>query len=84
MKGFDVIKGFAKELMEIFVLFIGLGVLAGVIFGEANISFFAGITDNLIGLLTQFGSNGLIGFIALLLDQRLQAYVRDRLSLTHK
>ncbi|MEC8854705.1 MAG: hypothetical protein VXX15_03780, partial [Planctomycetota bacterium] len=56
-----------KELMEIFVLFIGLGVLAGVIFGEANISFFAGITDNLIGLLTQFGSNGLIGFIALLL-----------------
>ena len=31
MKGFDVIKGFAKELMEIFVLFIGLGVLAGVI-----------------------------------------------------
>jgi Na+-transporting NADH:ubiquinone oxidoreductase subunit NqrD len=67
MKGFDVIKGFAKELMEVLVLFVGLGVLAGVIFGEANISFFAGITDNLIGLLNQFGSNGLIGFIALLL-----------------
>ena len=67
MKGFDVIKGFAKELMEVLVLFAGLGVLAGVIFGEANISFFAGITDNLIGLLNQFGSNGLIGFIALLL-----------------
>ena len=66
MKGFDVIKGFAKELMEVLVLFVGLGVLAGVIFGEANISFFAGITDNLIGLLNQFGSNGLIGFIALL------------------
>ena len=67
MKGFDVIKGFAKELMEVLVLFVGLGVLAGVIFGEANISFFAGITDNLITLLNQFGSNGLIGFIALLL-----------------
>ena len=67
MKGFDVIKGFAKELMEVLVLFVGLGVLAGVIFGEANISFFAGITDNLIGLLNQFGSNGLIDFIALLL-----------------
>ena len=67
MKGFDVIKGFAKELMEVLVLFVGLGVLAGVIFGEANISFFAGITDNMIGLLNQFGSNGLIGFIALLL-----------------
>lgn len=67
MKGFDVIKGFAKELMEVLVLFVGLGVLAGVIFGEANISFFAGITDNLISLLNQFGSNGLIGFIALLL-----------------
>ncbi len=67
MKGFDVIKGFAKELMEVLVLFVGLGVLAGVIFGEANISFFAGITDNLIALLNQFGSNGLIGFIALLL-----------------
>ena len=67
MKGFDVIKGFAKELMEVLVLFVGLGVLAGVIFGEANISFFAGITTNLIDLLNQFGSNGLIGFIALLL-----------------
>lgn len=67
MKGFDVIKGFAKELMEILVLFVGLGVLAGVIFGEANISFFAGITSNIIELLNQFGSNGLVGFIALLL-----------------
>ena len=68
MKGFDVIKGFAKELMEIFVLFIGLGVLATVVFGEeGNIAFFSGITGNLIKLLTQFGEGGLIGFIALLL-----------------
>ena len=67
MKGFDVIKGFAKELMEVLVLFVGLGVLASVIFGADNISFFAGVTDNLIALLNQFGSNGLIGFIALLL-----------------
>ena len=67
MKGFDVIKGFAKELMEVLVLFVGLGVLAGVIFGADNISFFAGVTDNLIALLNQFGSNGLIGFIHLLL-----------------
>ena len=64
MKGFDVIKGFAKELMEVWSCLLVSAFLAGVIFGEANISFFAGITDNLIGLLNQFGSNGLIGFIA--------------------
>ena len=66
MKGFDVVKGFAKELIEILVLFIALGVLAQITFGD-QVTFFNGIVTNLMALINQFGSNGLVGLIALLL-----------------
>ncbi|MDG2020509.1 MAG: hypothetical protein P8J59_01015 [Phycisphaerales bacterium] len=66
MKGFDVIKSFAKELIEILVLFIALGVLAQITFGD-KVTFFDGVVTNLMNLITQFGSNGLVGLIALLL-----------------
>ncbi|RPG13959.1 MAG: hypothetical protein CBB69_012530 [Phycisphaera sp. TMED9] len=66
MKGFDVIKSFAKELIEILVLFIALGVLAQITFGD-KVTFFNGVVTNLMGLINEFGSNGLVGLIALLL-----------------
>ncbi len=66
MKGFDVIKSFAKELIEILVLFIALGVLAQITFGD-KVTFFNGVVSNLMGLINEFGSNGLVGLIALLL-----------------
>lgn len=66
MKGFDVIKSFAKELIEVLVLFIALGVLAQITFGD-QVTFFNGVVTNLMNLITQFGSNGLVGLIALLL-----------------
>ena len=66
MKGFDVIKSFAKELIEILVLFIALGVLAQITFGD-KVTFFNGVVTNLMSLINEFGSNGLVGLIALLL-----------------
>ena len=74
MKGFDVIKSFAKELIEILVLFIALGVLAQITFGD-KVTFFNGVVTNLMGLINEFGSNGLVGLIALLLI--VSIYKRD-------
>ncbi len=66
MKGFDVVKSFAQQLIELLFLFIALGVLAQITFGD-QVTFFNGIVTNLMALISQFGSNGLVGLIALLL-----------------
>ncbi|MBC02274.1 MAG: hypothetical protein CMJ34_03075 [Phycisphaerae bacterium] len=66
MKGFDVVKSFATQLIELLLLFIALGVLAQITFGD-KVTFFNGVVENLMALISQFGSNGLVGLIALLL-----------------
>ncbi len=66
MQAFTWIKGWARELMDIMLLFIGLGVLVQIIFGSNNVGFFAGITSNLMGFVSQIGSGGFVGLIALL------------------
>ena len=66
MKGFDVVKSFATQLIELLLLFIALGVLARITFGD-KVTFFNGVVENLMALISQFGSNGLVGLIALLL-----------------
>ena len=66
MKGFDVVKSFATQLIELLLLFIALGVLAQITFGD-KVTFFNGVVENLMALINQFGSNGLVGLIALLL-----------------
>ena len=52
--------------MDIMLLFIGLGVLVQIIFGSTNVGFFGGITTNLMAFVTQLGSGGFVGLIALL------------------
>ena len=66
MKGFDVVKSFATQLIELLLLFIALGVLAQITFGD-KVTFFNGVVEILMALISQFGSNGLVGLIALLL-----------------
>lgn len=66
MQAFTWIKGWARELMDIMLLFIGLGVLVQIIFGTSNTTFFGGITSNLTGFISQLGSGGFVGLIALL------------------
>lgn len=67
MQAFTWIKGWARELMDIMLLFIALGVLVQIIFGSNNVGFFAGITANLMGFVTQLGNGGFVGLIALLI-----------------
>ncbi len=66
MQAFASIKGWARELMDIMLLFIGLGVLVQIIFGSNNVGFFSGITSNLMAFVTELGSGGFVGLIALL------------------
>lgn len=66
MKGIDVVKSFAQQLIELLCLFIALGVLAQITFGD-QVTFFKGIVTNLMALISQLGSDGLVGLIALLL-----------------
>ena len=67
MKGFELVKGWARELVDIMLLFIALGVLVQIIFGTDNTSYFGKITGNLMNFVTQLGSNGFVGLIALLI-----------------
>ncbi|MBM4008736.1 MAG: hypothetical protein FJ285_04000 [Planctomycetes bacterium] len=66
MQAFTWIKGWARELMDIMLLFIGLGVLVQIIFGTTNTTFFGGITTNLTNFIGQLGNGGFVGLIALL------------------
>jgi hypothetical protein len=66
MQAFTWVKGWARELMDIMLLFIGLGVLVQIIFGTNNVGFFGGITDNLMKFVSQLGGGGFVGLIALL------------------
>lgn len=66
MQAFTWIKGWARELMDIMLLFIGLGVLVQIIFGRTTGAFFGGVTANLTDLISQIGNGGFVGLIALL------------------
>ena len=66
MKGFEIVKGWARELVDIMILFIALGVLVQIIFGTETTGFFGKVTGNLTGFIQQLGNGGFVGLIALL------------------
>ena len=66
MKGFEIVKGWARELVDIMILFIALGVLVQIIFGTESTGFFGNVTGNLTAFITQLGNGGFVGLIALL------------------
>jgi hypothetical protein len=57
-----MIKGLVTSLTSILVAVVGLGVVAGVVFGETW--FFGDVLDNLVGLIKQLGDAGLVGLLA--------------------
>ncbi|NBQ14114.1 MAG: hypothetical protein EBU31_05765 [Proteobacteria bacterium] len=67
MKGFELVKGWARELVDIMLLFIAIGVLVQIIFGTDSTSFFGKVTGNLMTFITQLGSGGFVGLIALMI-----------------
>ena len=68
MKGLSTVKSWARELIDLLLVFIVLGVLVQIIFGagETTIPYFGQVVENLIALVTQFGQAGVVGLIALL------------------
>ena len=67
MKGFELVKGWARELVDIMLLFIAIGVLVQIIFGTDSTSFFGKVTGNLMTFIAQLGSGGFVGLIALMI-----------------
>ncbi|MFM8784788.1 MAG: hypothetical protein ACKOFI_06470 [Phycisphaerales bacterium] len=67
MKGFELIKGWARELVDIMLLFIAIGVLVQIIFGSDTTSYFGKITNNLMTFINQLGNGGFVGLIALVI-----------------
>ncbi len=66
MKGFELVKGWARELVDIMLLFVAIGVLVQIIFGSETSSFFGQVTKNLMAFVGQLGQGGFVGLIALL------------------
>ena len=57
-----MIKDLVKSLTSILVAVIGLGVVAGVVFGETW--FFGDVLDNLVALIQGLGEAGFVGLLA--------------------
>jgi len=68
MKGLETVKGWARELIDLLLVFIVLGVTCQIIFGDATtgIPYFGNIVANLMDLVSQLGNGGIVGLIALL------------------
>jgi len=66
MKGLDTVKSWARELIDLLLVFLVLGVVVQIIFG-ADATFFGGIVDNTMALVKQLGDGGVVGLIVLLL-----------------
>ena len=68
MNAMTTIKGWARELIDLSLLFIAVGVIVQIIFGKSEEAswFFGGITERLMAFINELGSAGFVGLIALL------------------
>tara|TARA_Y100000816_G_scaffold292088_1_gene285772 strand:- start:1958 stop:2179 length:222 start_codon:yes stop_codon:yes gene_type:complete len=62
-KAFDMIRDLVASLTGILVAVIGLGVVAGIVFG-GNAFFVGDVLNNLIGVIQQLGDAGIVGLLA--------------------
>ena len=62
---FATVNDWVGGLTNLFAGFVGLGVLCEIILGSPL--FGVSIVTNLVGLVSQFGSNGFAGLVALLI-----------------
>ena len=58
------LKGWIAGLTEIGLMLLALAIVAALLVG-GSLPFFGGVVANIIGLVSQLGSNGLVGLIAL-------------------
>ena len=62
MKAFDILKGIVSDLTSLLIGVVGLGVVAGIVFG-GNVAFFDSVLEGLIGVVKDLGNEGLVGLI---------------------
>jgi hypothetical protein len=60
----DIVKTWLRQLTEIALVLVALGVVLQVLFPKALVFINADISGNLINLIAQFSGAGLIGLIA--------------------
>ena len=61
-KALGMIKDLVGDLTKILVGVVGLGVVAGVVFGDSW--FFGEVLGNLVALISDLGDAGLVGLLA--------------------
>ena len=65
MTFFDTAKKWLREITEIGLLLVALGIVLQLLFGKA-VAFITGdVVNNLIALIQALGDNGVVGLIAL-------------------
>ena len=62
----DTIKSWAWGFIYLMLIFIAVGVLVQVIFGDGA-GWFDGVVGRLMGLVSEFSSGGFVGLIALVI-----------------
>jgi hypothetical protein len=62
----DTIKSWAWGFIDLMLIFIAVGLLVQVIFGEGA-GWFDGVVGRLMGLVSEFGNGGFVGLIALVI-----------------
>jgi hypothetical protein len=62
----DTIKSWAWGFIDLMLIFIAVGVLVQVIFGDGA-GWFDGVVGRLMGLVSEFSSGGFVGLIALVI-----------------
>ena len=62
----DTIKSWAWGFIDLMLIFIAVGVLVQVIFGDGA-GWFDGVVGRLMNLVTEFSTNGFVGLIALVI-----------------
>ena len=64
MNSINVVKGWIREFIDLALLFIAVGVVVQIIFGP-DVEYFSAITKNLMAFISELGTNGFVGLIAL-------------------
>ena len=64
---FDKVKGWLSQIVGVILVLIPLALAAQILVGGENLPFLGrgGVAENLMGLISTLGSNGLVGLIAL-------------------
>jgi len=64
MSGIDTVKNWVGALTELGLMLLALAIVLALLVGS-NLPFFGSVTTNIMALVKDLGSNGLVGLITL-------------------